>query len=197
MNLLRTGQPEAQPKRGSGRALAVAAGVAWGFAEGTLFFVVPDVLISRTALLSWRRALLQAVAASAGAVLAGALLITWAARAPVAAQTVVRQVPFVRESMFEAAAAGLAAGAFGGLVRGSFSGIPYKVFAVEAPGHVAAMPFVVASGPARILRFLLAVMCSALAAMLLRWLTPVSTTGLRVAHAAAWLVFYAYYWMTV
>jgi hypothetical protein len=177
--------------------MAVAAGVAWGFAEGTLFFVVPDVLISRTALLSWRRALLQAVAASAGAVLAGALLFTWAADAPLAAQTVVRQVPFVRESMFEVAAVGLDAGAFGGLVRGSFSGIPYKVFAVEAPGHVAGVPFVVASGPARVLRFFLVAVCSALVAMLLRRLTPLGTSGLRLAHGAAWLAFYAYYWLTV
>jgi len=174
-----------------------AAGALWGFAESTLFFVVPDVLISLTALGSWRRSLLQAGSAVAGALLGGAVLFAWATSAPDAARATVRQVPFVREAMFAVASAGLDTGAFTALVRGSFSGIPYKVYAVEAPGRVRAAAFLLASIPARALRFLVVASAIALVAALLRRFTSIGSRGLRVVLAAGWSAFYAYYWLTI
>ena len=44
----------------------------WGFAEGTLFFVVPDVVISLVAIVRPRSAWRHVVAAIAGALLGGA-----------------------------------------------------------------------------------------------------------------------------
>lgn len=174
-----------------------AAGALWGFAESTLFFVVPDVLISFTALGSWRRSVLQAGSAVAGALLGGAVLFAWATSTPEAARAAVRQVPFVREPMFAVASAGLAAGAFTALVRGSFSGIPYKVYAVEAPGRVRAAVFFLASVPARALRFLVVASAIALVASLLLRFTSIGSRGLRVVLAAGWSAFYAYYWLTI
>ena len=54
----------------------------WGFAEGTLFFILPDVPLSFVALFLPRRALLHMAAIVAGAVLAGAVMFTWADHSP-------------------------------------------------------------------------------------------------------------------
>ncbi len=43
-----------------------AAAAAWGFAEATLFFLAPDVYLTRIALRDWRGALLASLAAAAG-----------------------------------------------------------------------------------------------------------------------------------
>ncbi|MDB2682040.1 hypothetical protein N9Z14_05535 [Opitutales bacterium] len=48
----------------------------WVFAEGTLFFIVPDLLLALTALISIKRACLQAAAVTVGALLAGTLMFT-------------------------------------------------------------------------------------------------------------------------
>jgi hypothetical protein len=47
---------------------------AWGLAEATVFFVVPDVWISRLALSSWRAALRGCALALVGALVGGVLL---------------------------------------------------------------------------------------------------------------------------
>ncbi|MEO7387336.1 MAG: hypothetical protein ABIX37_10405 [Gammaproteobacteria bacterium] len=185
---------------GGARRSGFAASVVWGFAEGTLFFVVPDVLISLAAVTSWRRALWQAGGAIIGAVAAvaaGALMFSWAVRAPSGARQAVGQVPFVREQMFAVAAAGLDRAPFAALLRGSFGGIPYKVFAVEAPGRVAWSRFLFASVPARALRFLVVGTGVALVATLVRRLTPLRRSGLLAATISGWVIFYSYYWLTV
>ncbi|HEY9541633.1 MAG TPA: hypothetical protein VIR05_08360, partial [Luteimonas sp.] len=60
----------------SGQATRAAHAVSllWGFAEATVFFVVPDVWISRRALSSWRAALRGCGFALAGALVGGVLL---------------------------------------------------------------------------------------------------------------------------
>src|SRR3546814_21022897 len=60
----------------SGQATRAAHAVSllWGFAEATVFFVVPDVWISRRALSSWRAALRGCGFALAGALVGGGLL---------------------------------------------------------------------------------------------------------------------------
>jgi hypothetical protein len=47
---------------------------AWGLAEATLFFLVPDILITWVALTSLRRALLSSLWVLAGALAGGCLM---------------------------------------------------------------------------------------------------------------------------
>jgi hypothetical protein len=83
----------------------IALAFLWGFAEGTLFFILPDVPLSLTAMFRPRRALLHVAAIVAGAVLAGAVMFSWSAKrwsahGPTARQ-VVAHVPLVTPAMFE------------------------------------------------------------------------------------------------
>ena len=58
----------------------------WGVAEGLLFFVVPDVVISAVALAKgWRAGLVACLLAAAGASLGGGAMYLWSQASPEAA----------------------------------------------------------------------------------------------------------------
>lgn len=166
----------------------------WGFAEGTLFFILPDVPLSFVALFRPRRALLHMAAMVAGAVLAGAVMFTWSARG-LSARAVVARVPAVTPSMFERAERDLGQHGVWGASLGPVRGIPYKVYAVEAPAHSTLWPFLLATIPARLWRFVLVWLGFAATGALLRKLDRASLApGL---HAVFWIVTYVIYWTTV
>ena len=179
-----------------GRGGVALAGV-WGFAEGTLFFVVPDVLLSLAALGGGRRALPHVAAAVVGAALAGAVMVFWAAADYPAASGAVRNVPFVREAMFARVDEGLESEGALALFRGSVTGVPYKIYAVEAPGRMAAGPFLAWTVPARAARFLLVWALFALLGGWLRRRYPGKWRLLAGVHAALWVSFYLFYWSVV
>lgn len=171
------------------RALAAA----WGFAEATLFFVVPDVLLTRIALDRAGRALVAAGWAVAGALAGGALMWWWGAADGVAAERALDGLPAIAPSMIEEVRAGLAGRGLATVLTGGFSGTPYKVFAVEAGAlGVAPVAFLLASAAARAARFIAAAL---LAAALARWpLARWPPRRRRRLHALVWAAFYALYW---
>lgn len=179
-----------------GRGGVALAGV-WGFAEGTLLFIVPDVLISLAAMCAGRRAGRHVAAAVAGAVLAGGVMFAWSAADYPVASNAVRNVPFVRERMFAAADAGMDQQGALALFRGAFTGVPYKIFAVEAPGRMPAVLFLVATMPARAARFLLVWAAFAILGFWIRGRSPGRWNLLAGVHAALWVPFYIVYWSVI
>src|SRR2546430_827245 len=79
-------------------------GFAWGLAEATLFFVVPDVWVSWVALFSFRKSALALAFVVAGSLVGSAIMFAWATREPARAHAVVERVPFVTPAMFQRAA---------------------------------------------------------------------------------------------
>jgi membrane protein YqaA with SNARE-associated domain len=166
-------------------------------AEGTLFFIVPDVLLSLAALCGGRRGTPHVAAAILGALLAGAVMFSWSGADYPAASGAVRRVPFVREAMFTRVDEGLQTEGALALFRGSVTGVPYKIYAVQAPERMPVAPFLAWTVPARGARFLLA---WALFAVLGGWLRrrhPGNWRLLAGVHAALWVPFYLFYWSVV
>jgi len=170
---------------------------AWGLAEGTLFFVVPDVLISLAALFSPRRASLHMVAAILGAVLAGAFLFQWARSSEATARTWIAGVPFVSAEMFEQVDRDYRALGAAAVFKGPVYGIPYKIYAVEAPKHISLSALLLITIPARLERLLLAWLFFSAAGLGLRRWRPGRPALLVGAHAVFWAAFYAYYWSVI
>jgi len=166
----------------------------WGFAEGTLFFILPDVPLSLAALYRPRRALLQAVAIVCGAVLAGAVMFLWASYSP-SARLAVAHVPLVRPGMFQRSEADYARFGIWAVSLGPIRGIPYKVYAVEAPEHCGLGSFLLVSVPARMMRLLVVWLIFAAAGAVLRALRRVSLAP--VLHGLVWIVVYVAYWAKV
>jgi membrane protein YqaA with SNARE-associated domain len=181
------------------RRPGVALAFLWGFAEGTLFFILPDVPLSLAAMFRPRRALFHVAAVVAGAVLAGAVMFSWSAQGwsahgPTARQAVAH-VPLVTPAMFERAESDYRQFGIWAASKGPTRGIPYKVYAVEAAEHSSFWPFLLVTIPARLWRLLVVWLGFAGTGMLLRKL---GRAGFAPAlHGLFWIVVYAIYWATV
>lgn len=127
----------------------------WGFAEATLFFVVPDVALGFVALRSRRVALAACLWAFSGALVGGAVMYAWGRAAPAAAEAALGRVPGIDRGVIERVRGELATSGVGAVALGPLRTTPYKIYAVEA-GATGAPPLAVlaASVPSRLGRFL-------------------------------------------
>lgn len=173
-----------------------AASFAWGFAEATLFFIVPDALLSYIGLKRGpKAAAMAALWAALGASVGGALMFAWSAAAFDAARAAVLAVPAINDAMAgEAAASVESHGWFWATLMGPLATTPYKLYAILAP-HAGAplLLFAAASITARLPRFLVVGVGVALIG---RWLSPLlGAERLPWVLAGAWVLFYlAYFW---
>jgi len=176
-----------------GRPGLVAAFL-WGLGEATFFFVIPDVFFSFIAMLDWRSTWRHIVAALGGALVGGALLFHWSQADPAAAHAAVARVPFIAPQMFAKVNSGLEKMGLLAVLAGSISGLPYKLYAVEAPRISTLFAFLLATPPARAVRFILVWMVFGAVTAWLRTRFALSTRKLAYIHAMIWIASYAFYW---
>lgn len=166
----------------------------WGLAEGTFFFIIPDVFLSFVAMLDWRSTWRHIIAALAGALLGGALLFQWSQADPEAAHAAVARVPFITPEMIAKVNSGFDKMGLLAVLAGSVSGIPYKLYAVEAPRVSTQFAFLLATPPARAVRFTLVWTIFGAAAGWLRRRYALAIRKLAYTHAVIWIAAYAFYW---
>lgn len=165
----------------------------WGAAEASFFFIVPDVFVSLVAVKHGTAMALRAsVAATAGAIVGGIALWLFVRTEPIAADAMFLALPGIDAAMRARVGEAMAGGWFEALLRGSVSGVPYKLYVAEAATR-ALDPFLffLASVPARLLRFAaVALIAGAIAPRFReRWRVPL--------WAGAWLLIYAVYFALV
>lgn len=173
-----------------------SAGGLWGFAEATLFFVVPDVLLSAVALTSVRRALVLSVWVLAGALVGGALM--WAfGRADLATgKELLVLLPAIDAAMITDVGVQLESSGLPALFAGPVTGTPYKIYALQSGGlGIGLVQFLLVSIPARMLRFVVVTLAVGGASKLLeRWL---NLRWRQLVLALSWLAFYAWYFFAL
>lgn len=172
-------------------ALDIAAFI-WGVAEATLFFFVPDVLLSYIGLKRGvKDAARASVIAALGAAIGGSIMYAWSAADPVAARAAVLAVPAISEAMLNNAAEAMRGDWFMATLLGPLSSTPFKVYAILAL-HAGGAPlhaFALAGFIARLPRFLIVGCGVALIGRgLSRWLSERQRVWLLVG---AWVLFYA------
>ncbi|MBI5941192.1 MAG: hypothetical protein HY859_12260 [Caulobacterales bacterium] len=172
------------------------AALIWGAAEGFLFFIVPDVLISWVALRhGLKAAVIVSLLAAVGAGIGGAAMYGWSARNPVAALNTVAAVPAVSTPMIVNASVAMdREGWFAAALKGPITSTPYKVYALLAPSRGATVwGFALGALPIRLPRFLLA----AVAFAVIRWLAQgrIDARWLITGFTAWWVLFYVWFWV--
>jgi hypothetical protein len=167
----------------------------WAVAEAVLFFIVADVPIMALALhKGWRAGLTTSLVAAVFAALGGVALAMWAASDPAGSRTAVLAVPGISAAMMDTAATAYAQDGFLAMLWGSFSGVPYKLYAHA--GGVAGSNlalFALASIAARLPRFALIALAAGMAGPWLR--TRLSPPVLWTIFAGAWIAFYTGYFL--
>lgn len=167
---------------------------AWGLAEATVFFIVPDVGLSLLVPVGLERALVAAGWALGGALAGGLMMLRFGAHAPAAARALLVAVPAVSPTLIAVVRTQLDAHGPAALMLGPLAGIPYKIYAVEWGARQGGwLTFLLVSIPARGARFFL---LPAIIAGVLRTLRPLTRSRIMVEMlmiAGGWVAFYIWY----
>jgi hypothetical protein len=162
----------------------------WSAAEAAIFFLVADIPISWIAVRSGTRAAILAAIVAAIASIAGALaMFFWAGRDPTGAAAAMSALPAIDPALIARAAHEYHQGALA-MLAGSFSGTPFKLYALEAakgPDYT----LLLLAPLLRLPRFLLvALFAGAVSELLKRRLGGRARLALLTM---LWLLFYAFY----
>ena len=179
------------PSRHPGLARGIP--LAWGFAEATLFFVLPEMWITWVALHGLRQGMAAAAWVLAAA-LAGGIAVHLAAHwNQMAVLALMERIPGVDAPLIMRAYDQLERHGWAGLLQGALGGVPWKLYATVAAGLDFGLPvFVVATAVARGLRFALFALAAWLVA---RWCLPrIGMVRLRLLWLAAWIAGCALHW---
>lgn len=169
-------------------ALAIVA--IWSAAEAAIFFLVADIPISWIAIKSGIRAGLVAAATAAIASLGGALAVfAWAGQDATGATATMTALPGIDRALITDAAYLYHQGCWS-MLQGSFTGVPFKLFALEAAQRSDAAFLLVAP----LLRFPRYFAVALLLGGIGNALAPITTLRQRlIALSCAWILFYAFY----
>lgn len=171
----------------------------WGFAEATVFFIVPDVWLSVVAITrGTRAALIACFWAVAGALAGGTVMYFWSAGMPELVAAILDMQPGVGPQLVGAVRQELSASGVTALVAGTFSGVPYKLYAAQAMHIEPPLPlalFLIASLASRLTRFLLV-------AIIVGWIGTNWARELRKRTAVLtllllWTAYYALYFIVL
>ena len=178
--------------------ISLVIALLWGLAEGTLFFIVPDVYLGLVALLHWRKGLLATLAAVAGAMIGGAIMYALAVNNGTAMTQLLVLVPLISPEMVRTAAAQMQVGGLGAMLRGPLHGIPYKIYAVQAGRqHLPFLPLLLMTIPARLERFLPVALANAALGTAFKKFIQRHTALVVGAYALMWVGVYVLYYLRV
>lgn len=167
----------------------------WGFAEATVFFIVPDVWIGWVARHRLRDGIRASFSALLGAAAGGLVVRTISARLPARrTASVMKSIPAISERMIAEVDSEMAERGSRSMMSGPIRGVPYKLYA-RASGVQGTniLTFIMWTIPARLIRFLLAAIGFNVAAKVgAKQLRLSDSAGQRV-YAGAWIAFYAWY----
>ncbi|MEL7198113.1 MAG: hypothetical protein AAGL10_07335 [Pseudomonadota bacterium] len=169
----------------------------WALAEATLFFIVADVPIMALAIRAgWRGALLGALVAAVFAAIGGSIVAYLTATSSLDIEGMLWLVPGIGPDLLQQTLLDWSVGGPVTMIIGSFSGVPYKLYAFAAgaqgTGWGGLGGFFLASILARLPRF-------ALVALVAGWAGPrlIERFGAKAVWAGfvlGWIAFYTWYW---
>jgi len=164
----------------------------WGIAEATVFFIVPDVLLSWLALRDFKRALVGCLWALGGALVGACGLWFVALANPDPVRTRFASLPAINDGMIASVGQQLDESGLTALFVGPLIGTPYKIYTLEAANSGFSLAlFLLVSIPARLMRFVLVTIVAGAASQVLR--RRLSMRVVQAIHAVLWISFYVWY----
>lgn len=164
----------------------------WGLAEATLFFIVVDVLLSLLVLKNRRHACIAGGYAVAGAILGGWLMYFWATQNIAQVRSVLSIIPAISPDVLVQVRQQLNEWGYASLFIGALSGVPYKIYAVEASAQtLSLMSLLIVTIPARALRYMLVILLVDRVSKC--WMKGWTYNKQLLVVVVCWVVFYLWY----
>jgi membrane protein YqaA with SNARE-associated domain len=165
----------------------------WGLLEATIFFIVPDVYLTKTALRSFKKAFISLGYALLGAIIGGSLMYFLGTSYYVETLRVMNDIPAISNDLIAIVEDGVQEDPYNALLFGALKGIPFKLFAL-AFGHynISYPQFLCLAFIARSLRFMIS--------MSIAWtvnlsLIKYSLKKRQVILYLFWTIFYVFYFL--
>jgi membrane protein YqaA with SNARE-associated domain len=169
---------------------------AWGLAEATLFFVIPDVYLCFVALFDWRRSILATAATVAGALLGGTIMFTLAMSHGPDMDQLIDRVPLISPKLIQTVSEEMHDKGLSAMVNGPKQGIPYKVYAVQAGQRMyPIVSFLFYTVLARLTRILPLTLFYAAIGIVLKRVIQRRTRLAIGAYALVWISIYISYYL--
>ena len=166
----------------------------WGFAEATLFFIVPDIFFTYLVLFDLRLAFWSCLLALIGALMGGGLMYRWGRKNFEAAAMIVASLPGVSNRLIQREKMNLEEKGVWAILLGPLKGVPYKIYAISSfSSGIPFFQFLLISIPARLARFVLSIVIVELAFH--RFLPTLSLMAQMIILSGFWLVFYVGYFL--
>ncbi len=168
----------------------------WGFAEATIFFIVPDVWLTFIAVkYGFKRALTGLVFAVVGALLGGVVMYCVGRFTSINAYAFFDRIPGISPQLIDTAYGQIERHQILALFPGLFRGIPYKIYATRL-GQAGAnfVTMIIVSIFARGLRFLGVVALAYYAGKALRKISKIKNIDI-ILLILSWLAFYIIYYI--
>lgn len=171
----------------------------WALAEAVFFFIVADVAVMALAIKAGtQKAITGAFVAALFAAMGGCAVYAWASLAPSSVFEMILMLPAINEALIEEVRLDWGTNGALGMFMGSFSGVPYKIYAYAAGTNSDLQSsamfgwFALTSILARLPRFILiAVIAGEIGP---RMVERFGQKRVWIAFAGGWVGFYAVYW---
>lgn len=168
----------------------------WGFAEASFFFFLPDIYLSRIAIISSSRAIKACFITAIAACLGGSLMYLWGYTDSATAYHFLTFIPAIYPKMITQAIQSLTPNPWNALLLAPFKGIPYKIYAVAfGASRINFLAFLIISFVARLLRFLLITLIAICLVALLK--QHIKQKTLIYFHLFIWTIIYIGYFTLV
>ena len=166
--------------------------IAWGLIEASVFFIVPDILLTYLALKDPRRA----TKACLWALVGGTAMFSWGNYDLKGAERFLTEIPAIDKQLLQKVEGQIENDGVKATFYGPITGRPYKIYAVYAGAKDISFPsFLLVSIPARLLRFILLTWITWWVANKL--LTKLQTRQKAFVLTAVWIAFYSWYFATM
>ncbi len=167
----------------------------WGFAEGTLFFIVPDVWLSIVGRDNLQRGIHACFYSLAGALVGGLLMYLWGTMDLETVRLLLAKIPAINLDMMVRVNYELNSQGPTAILFGPLSGTPYKLYAIfSAKNGIELFDFILISIPARLVRFLLVTVISH---FLLKGIQRFINIDQLKVLLLGWIAFYLFYFFTM
>ena len=172
------------------------AGV-WGYSEATLFFIVPDVLLTAMVIRVGYSASLKACLVCSVSAALGGLTMYWFGSGDFdSARTMLEKVPAISSDFFNKVEKDATRDWYYAVFVGGISGVPYKIFATIAGQQALHFwPFFWWSVMTRSIRFFLSATISACLLRILKAAPNASIRPMFVWGLMWFLIYLVYFWI--
>ena len=169
--------------------LLMGIALIWGFAEATLFFIVPDIILGWVILFDRKNTLKVYGVALGGACLGGALMYYWGLNDLQGLKSTLDIIPAINMEMIERTALEMKENALLAMTKASVTGVPYKIAAANAASaNLSLGVFLLYSVPARLARWALFGFITGGAYA--TFLHKMTISTIKIIYLSFWLMFY-------